>query len=241
MDRIDTKFMLRVEDIAKIIAALGSDYSILEISGQRLFKYQSLYFDTPDLALYHMHHRGQLERFKVRLRTYVDSGDQYLEVKRKSNKKRTIKSRIELDRGGHFSINKHAEFIADSRLPSSVSSRLIPQLMTTYSRLTLANEQRGERVTIDLNLSFHPVNSSAKKIAFPSLAVVELKQKRFDRNSPFFSLIHECGVRPARISKYCTGVALLNKATPLFMPETVIKHNRFKPILRHLKQFRSTH
>ena len=48
------------------------------------------------MTLYHDHHNGKLNRYKVRRRRYIDTDTEFLEVKLKNNKKRTIKSRIKL-------------------------------------------------------------------------------------------------------------------------------------------------
>jgi SPX domain protein involved in polyphosphate accumulation len=68
---------------------------VLEINGARLHHYQTLYFDTRDFALYSQHHNGQRARYKVRVREYLDSEMAFLEVKRKTNQNRTIKSRLQ--------------------------------------------------------------------------------------------------------------------------------------------------
>ena len=61
----------------------------------RLHHYQTVYFDTVDLALYTAHHDQRRNRYKVRSRRYVDSSQAFLEVKHKVNSNRTIKSRTQ--------------------------------------------------------------------------------------------------------------------------------------------------
>src|SRR5262245_5553276 len=49
-----------------------------------VYRINNLYLDTPDLAFYWAHTRGNPDRFKLRVRTYGDGrGTRFLEVKRK--------------------------------------------------------------------------------------------------------------------------------------------------------------
>src|SRR5687768_2586669 len=96
MDRVDTKFVLPVGSVAGILASLKGGYRVLEVGGRRLSRYSTRYFDTPDLRLYHAHHAGRARRYKVRVRTYVDSEARYLEVKLRTNRGRTTKERVSL-------------------------------------------------------------------------------------------------------------------------------------------------
>ena len=56
----------------------------------------TLYFDTPDRQMYAEHQRGRKNRQKIRVRRYESSGVSFLEVKRKNNKGRTDKKRMEI-------------------------------------------------------------------------------------------------------------------------------------------------
>ncbi len=94
MDRVDTKFTFRNEQLPQVLPAVLDRYRILEIKGQRASHYQTLYFDTGQLALYLQHHRGKLARHKIRCRRYVESDVCFFEIKTKTNKDRTQKQRI---------------------------------------------------------------------------------------------------------------------------------------------------
>src|SRR5690606_26924106 len=67
--------------LPNVFEAMDDQYSVLEINGIRCFHYETTYFDTDDHRFYHMHRTGRLNRFKVRVRRYVDSDVQFLEVK----------------------------------------------------------------------------------------------------------------------------------------------------------------
>jgi len=93
MNRIDTKFAFSVNQLIALLPCLASDYRILEIKETRTPSYESLYFDDSVFSFFKDHHNGKTNRFKVRIRKYVESDLFFLEVKHK-NKGRTDKKRI---------------------------------------------------------------------------------------------------------------------------------------------------
>ncbi|MBA3971684.1 MAG: VTC domain-containing protein, partial [Bacteroidetes bacterium] len=94
MDRTDTKFVFKQDQLADFLEEMKGDYSVLDVIGKRISRYESLYFDTTGFDLYHSHHRGKPSRFKIRFRKYVESELHFFEVKFKNNKGRTIKDRV---------------------------------------------------------------------------------------------------------------------------------------------------
>jgi len=94
MDRIDSKYIFNIHELPGFLEKLRPYYAVLDINEQEIFSYESLYFDTPNFDLYRFHHRGKLNRFKFRIRKYVESNLLFFEVKFKNNKGRTYKSRI---------------------------------------------------------------------------------------------------------------------------------------------------
>ena len=94
LNRTDTKYVMSVGQLHNALANLSEHYRVLEINRLRMHHYRTLYFDTQDFALYQRHHSGGRNRYKVRSREYVDSGLSFLEIKLKTNKDRTIKSRL---------------------------------------------------------------------------------------------------------------------------------------------------
>ncbi len=231
MNRVDTKFLVPMQRIFSLLDLIIGEYTILEIDHSRLFRYQTCYFDTPDLDFYHMHRRGKLNRFKVRLRSYLDSRNDYLEVKFKNNKKRTLKSRIEVDSHEDLNLNAHREFLFNSGIGREMS--LLPSLRNSYQRISLANEAREERITIDIGLESKSLASAdASQMHLNELCIVELKQRRYCRNSPFFDATRALQLRPTRFSKYCIGMSMSENQ----YPNPKLKYNRFKPITRRIEQ-----
>ena len=91
MDRIDSKYVFHIEDLASLLDELKKDYAVLDVNDTKISQYETLYFDTPQFDLYHYHQRGKFNRFKFRIRKYVESNLLFFEVKFKNNKGRTKK------------------------------------------------------------------------------------------------------------------------------------------------------
>ncbi len=214
MNRVDTKFAFDLKILSEILPELVENYAILEINSVRTPSYQSQYFDDQNLTLYKDHHNGRTNRFKVRIRKYVESNLLFLEIKHRF-KGRTIKKRIEVD---DFKVNLTSEmnaFISDNK---AAKSALMPILENAFHRITLVNKTKNERLTLDFNLSFKRDNTTKE---FKNLVIAELKQEKIDRTSPFFAAMKNRIIRPYRLSKYCLG------AMALYEKEK-IKINRFK-------------
>ncbi len=213
-DRVDTKYLIRFVDLPSLLAALTSDCAILETGLQRISEYRTLYFDTPVLNFYFDHHNGKRPRYKIRMREYHSTKDSFLEIKKKENDLRTIKNRMPIAEIRQSFTPEMRSFL-EYHYPGAAEP-LQPVLWNTFKRITLINTSSCERVTIDLGLSFFNKTNS---LQLTHLAVVELKQSTFSRESIILLALKEKGYQPVSLSKYCTGVAFLN-------PD--IKRNRFK-------------
>ncbi len=221
MDRTDTKFLIHSSALKDVLLELTKNYRILDINGNRISRYESLYFDTPGFDLFHHHRRGKLNRYKVRIRKYVESELNFFEVKFKNNKGRTIKDRVK-QKVIDGSIQDKAVSLLKEKT-SLIPDSLEPKLWVNYSRITLVNKQSPERVTLDLNLHFK--NDHILRNV-ENLVIAEVKQDKAVA-SPFIRLMRKHHVREGSISKYCFGVISLFEK---------IKHNNFKPKLISLKK-----
>jgi hypothetical protein len=220
-NRTDTKYLLSTAHLARALRAISGQYRVLEVDGVRLNPYQTLYFDTPDFALYLQHHAGKRNRYKVRSRRYVVTDQSFLEVKHKTNKDRTVKRRVPTEEIATTCTPELAGFVA--ACAPSLAGTLEPKLWNAYSRITLVSSAHAERLTIDLDLRF---SQDGHRVGLSGVAVAEVKQDGVDRCSGFIQQMHGMGLHPTSFSKYCIGVALL-------FPQ--IKHNNFKPKLRLLQ------
>ena len=100
MNRIDSKYLTDEKTLLGILAdAAAAGYRVLVADGARISPYDSVYFDTEGLRMFSDHHNKRLRRQKVRTRAYVNSGDAFLEIKRKNNRGRTKKKRTEIPIG----------------------------------------------------------------------------------------------------------------------------------------------
>lgn len=219
-DRSDTKFVLHVSGLQHILAALSERARILEIDGQRLHKYRTLYFDTADFALYRSHHSGSRNRFKVRSRWYASTDRAFLETKLKTNTDRTIKHRMPT-REIVTRLNAENSAFVHAHLPAE-TQQLAATLWNEFRRITLVSKQQHERLTIDLGLQY---SNDGRMLGLPPLAIVELKQAVRSHDSDFLRVLRKHNVRSTPFSKYCIGVSLL-------YPD--IKHNNFKELHRLL-------
>ncbi len=212
LNRTDTKFVIPKNLFVRILPLLKENYTVLEIKNKRVAQYKTLYFDTDDFDFYTQHHNGWPNRYKVRMRKYIDSGLCYLEIKNKK-KGRTVKNRIKIAEFEEEMSDVSLQFVEDF-IPNDII--LIKKLWNSFDRITLVNKTDTERLTLDIGLSFQ---WNKKSHSLENTIIGEVKQEKVNRNSPFMKLIKENGVRPIRVSKYCLGAKLL-------YPE--LKNNRFK-------------
>ena len=211
MNRTDTKFYLHEKYLPHILSTIQNNYFVLEIEAERIMPYESHYYDTPTFTMYHWHHSGKSNRFKVRRRQYLLTGEMYLEVKFKNNKGKTLKKR-ELDgkKGdeGQFFVEKNTPFKHED-LQYILSNRFL--------RIMLINKHINERISIDLNLSYHKLQSET--INIPHLAIIEIKSELHAENSEMQRTLKGLQIYPQSFSKFVTGCHLFYKN---------LRFNRFK-------------
>lgn len=222
MKRTDTKYAVPSMMLPAILDNLKDHYLVLEVDNVRMQHYQTLYYDTPDFQLYQQHHNGQRDRFKLRVRSYLDSQINYLEVKRKDNHNMTRKTRVETPSPLNGQAPEIRSFLQQAFPFSDIP--LVPKITNQFYRISLVSRVDSERLTLDLNLRFF---SPSGKFSIPGIVIAEVKQPHFSVHSAFIQEMRQNGFRPTRFSKYCVGVAL---AYPY------LKRNAFKPLLLDLEK-----
>jgi hypothetical protein len=223
LNRFDTKFILKSQELNSILERLKEDYQILEINGIRNFRYYNIYFDTKDFMLYTQHHNGKTHRSKVRYRHYLDADKCFFEIKTKTSTSYTVKNRIREAKIDKKIENSAAELLIDTL--SIQPDQLFPKLVDTYNRITLICKKQEEKITIDTNIFFQNTINSKE---IPNIAFIEIKQKRYNYNSPAFLALREMNIKHQnKVSKYCLGMVLTN---------TVNKYNFFKPTVLKLNK-----
>lgn len=161
MNRVDTKYLVDERRCMELLELAADQYYVQIIDDCRACRYATLYYDTPQWDMYHLHHNRRLTRQKIRTRTYVETGVTYLEVKNKSNKGRTHKRRMALDRSlfaAAATDTAAADFLR--REARYAPEALSPSLATRFVRVTLVNHAMTERLTIDFDLHFDNVRAA---------------------------------------------------------------------------------
>ena len=225
MNRVDTKFVFSIDSLNSLLQLLIKDFNCLHVNNCTIQTYKSVYFDDNNFSLFKAHHNGRVNRFKVRIRNYVESQLYFLEIKHKI-KRRTDKLRIKLSDFTEQFDATQIEFIQDVM---QKKMDLVPVLWNEFQRITLSGKNRNERLTLDLHLNF---NQDESNFAMENVVVAELKQADLDRNSPFYQIMKKQGVRPLRVSKYCVGLYSIHG-------QQQIKGNRFKKKIKILNSINS--
>ncbi|MBR6347297.1 MAG: polyphosphate polymerase domain-containing protein [Bacteroidales bacterium] len=227
MNRIDSKYITTEETLTDILNdARAAGYRALEVDGVKMSAYNSVYFDTAELRMFQDHRNRHLTRQKIRTRVYVNSGDTFLEIKRKHNTGRTKKKRTPIpaeeltgfasDPAATAYLEKHSCFTA---------GMLSPVLSTRFSRITLVNPAMTERVTIDTALFFSNFRTG-KKASLEDAVIIELKQDGHCR-SQMKGILLKNRVKPMRVSKYCIAETLTDPAA---------RSGRFKLKVRRIEK-----
>lgn len=81
LNRTDTKFVFEANKLPLLLEDAKELYCALNIDNNPFQGYRTIYYDTKDKYMYHIHQTGRANRYKVRHRTYLSSGDGFLEVK----------------------------------------------------------------------------------------------------------------------------------------------------------------
>lgn len=218
MNRVDTKFIASKDELLHLLELSKNDYRVQIVNNYPIGDYDTIYYDTANLDMYLLHHNRHLQRQKIRTRAYVESQLAFLEIKNKTNKGRTDKTRIKipLENLQDFSNNPVAQQFIQKEADYKLST-LMPQLRTAFTRITLVNNSKTERLTIDTDLHLENLQTG-KTINLPNVLIIELKQDGLC-HSEMKAILQDLRIKKTNISKYCIGMVLTN---------SVIKNNRFK-------------
>ena len=228
MNRTDCKYLANEPQLEALLSMAQSEYMVQEIDGKREAEYTTTYLDDALNTMYINHHNRRLTRQKVRVRTYVDTGTSFFEVKLKNNHGRTKKKRIELTGADTYVADGAAHFLAQHAMLDLPLSAMTPKISNHFKRITLVNNNKTERLTIDHDLSFHNRESGLDR-NMDNLVVIEVKR---DGNtySPILEILRELRIFPCGFSKYCIGMALT-------LPG--IKRNLFNDRIRRIEKITS--
>ncbi len=223
MSRTDTKFAFSIKHLPKILSRMGEYYRVLEIDGERVHHYKSLYYDTEDRKFYLDHHNQRVNRNKIRFREYVGSKLTFLEIKLKNNKGKTIKKRTKVKSIPEVLTDKQQNYITKT---IGFPLELSPKQWINFSRITFVHKTQKERMTMDINLTFKNKKESGD---LKNIIIAEVKQERMSRSSDFMRIVKEMSILPMRLSKYCISTLSLNPN---------LKGNRFKEKLLFINKLK---
>ncbi len=218
--RVDRKYVLALDALPDLAAALPEGTRRLVLDDRDAFGYESVYFDTPDLEAFRLAAGRRRRRYKVRTRTYCDTGGCWLEVKTRGPRGTTVKERREHDLADRADVGGSLGFVLGALRARGLpvdDLDLAPTLTTRYRRRTLLLPD-GARTTVDTGLQWLAPGVSragadgterdARRAGVPGHAVVETKS--LGGASAADRALWSLGHRPTRISKYATGLVVLD-------------------------------
>ena len=246
--RVDRKYLVPLAAAQGLVDALAGAARVLQIEGRRGFSYASTYFDTPDLDSYLLAAHKHRRRFKIRTRSYLDSGSCFLEVKTRGPRGATVKRRVQcppLDAGRltasgrDFIASRLADDVAPPERARRLAQALEPVLITRYERTTLHLPEESARLTLDTRLAWiglpprgapaagrtGSAGAGCRHVpvrAAGALAIVETKTPAAPSAADRW--LWAAGHRPAVISKYATGMALLHPELPANKWHHILTH-----------------
>jgi len=234
LNRFDTKYVLKIDAALDFIKDIQNDYSLLQINDKIIQSYRTVYFDTPELHCFNLHHNKRANRFKFRTRQYLSNGKIFNEIKQKLNTGKTVKfrQRRDIEKNGIPVLGEVSKF--DDAFMNLASSNgykfeaLAPSLFVFFNRITFLNKRFPERATLDFDLRYE---FGKTEVLLKDMAIVELKRDRSPERSTAQNFLRKIHKEPSAFSKYCMGVCLTREDA---------RKNRFLPSLKNLSFERSS-
>lgn len=209
--RTDNKYLVALDDLARLVEELADQHEVLEIDGERVFEYESTYFDTPSLRCFRDHVEDRRPRYKLRTRCYVTTGVCHFEVKVKPDDGDTLKRSVDYDPDERGTVEPAAhELIADVLGECGLDEpdeRLRPSLITAFRRVTVVGRERPERTTFDFGLNLSAPDGNVAQLE-RQYAIAETKTP--DGNGAWDAALADAGLEPISLSKYRIGTGLLH-------------------------------
>jgi hypothetical protein len=223
--RLDNKYIMPLDKLDAALQALHNEFDVLDIAGKRSFAYRTCYYDDIERRSYYDHHQRRRKRCKVRIRTYVDAGLNYLEVKIIEPRATTAKSRLKLAMRPTQLDQTCLTFVDEchrAAYGTPFSKSVVPVLLVQYDRITLVAKAGGERLTIDIGLRL--TGAGRHRPIDQDICIIETKSAR--GNGLADKIFRGLHVQPTgRVSKFCIGMVATGQ---------VQVRNGFLPALRKL-------
>lgn len=210
--RTDNKYAVSSSNFAELLERLRRDHQVLEIDGRRVFRYSTVYFDTPDLRCFVDHVEDRVPRFKARSRVYEDTGVCVFEVKLKRQGDETDKRQIDYAKDDRRRLTQPAlDCLGGALAGVGLETReaLAARLTTRFERVTLAAREGAERLTCDLRVRLTGEDDRTVEMD-RDLILVESKSE--NGSSPADRELAGMSVAGISLSKYRVGMSLVGGA-----------------------------
>lgn len=202
--RFDAKFLLPIGLLRDELILLKKHFIVqLNAGNAPISQYTTRYWDSAGYSFFLDHATSRSHRMKVRKRSYDDTGECFLEIKKKRHDK-TLKIRIPTQFTNTL-LEQDRVFLKQQGVdPDNIK----PVLDVRYRRVTLWDIGKQGRITIDLD---YEVGREDEKASFPGVAIIEIKgtKKYITHTSKQFHIPlqrYRTG-----FSKYGMGVIKLNQ------------------------------
>ncbi len=223
--RVDRKYVLSSQEVERVLAEVQSLWSPDSMAKGHTQRYQTDYFDTDDLCLFHAARRQLPQRSKVRVRYYLDTDSAFIEVKSRNRRGETIKTRQTWT--GRFE-DAHEFLVGALGGSTGLVGGLIPTARTSYER-TAATIVAGGRMTLDRNLLVgHRAFTHRFGDRTDELVVLETKSPT-QSPTPVDRHLWDQRIRPVSLSKYALAVASFRPDLPLNRWSASAKRLRTNP------------
>lgn len=210
LSRRERKYLVPLSIATALATEINGGARALQINNSRSFKYASVYFDTPSETSFFTAAHRRRHAFKVRTRTYIDSNNCVLEVKRRGTRNTTAKSQLEYSVTLGSELSHEALDFVSQTLGSDVrESMLRPTITTYYDRSTFLMPSDA-RLTIDTN--FLATTPAGQQLTLDGIAIIETKSRSAPTSAD--RALWRMGFRPVRLSKFGTSLVAMDPSRP---------------------------
>ena len=210
--RVDRKYLLPDETLLQVLEANRDLWIPDTVSGLDVQRYETEYFDTPDLQLFHAGRLQRPVRSKVRIRHYLDTGDHFIEVKTRNARGETTKVR----QPWTGSFTEFRPFLEASLGAAGVLiDQLVPMARTAYER-SAAVLVSGGRMTVDRELRVGRHDALTHHLHDDRFTYVILETKSPDQSPTAIDrFLWDSHIRPVSLSKYAMAIASFRPELPM--------------------------
>lgn len=198
-NRKDTRYIVTKEKALELLSNIDKEYKILEVDGDRVIGYETLYYDTFDFKLFNDHKENKSKTYNIRVRSYSTSRESYIDIK-ESGKGKVVNKTI-----SPYTAKSDLKRVIQGATPYSFF-RLDEKITVHFNRFTFVDYKNKEKFTIDLDLGF-TTNNSFESLA--ELSIIEVKSCKLFYRSRIKKMLRKHKIKPCNISKYCLGVSLM--------------------------------